>query len=73
MAAYRASKHDSTGYSPNRLIMGRETRMPVDIVYGTADEEPVVDYDAYVGTPQERLVYAYEEVRKARVRSWCEA
>ena len=64
MAAYRASRHDSTGYSPNRLVLGRETRMPVDIIYGTAEEEPVVDYDSYVGALQEKLVSAYEEVRK---------
>jgi len=63
MAAYRASRHDSTGYSPNCLVFGRETRMPVDILYGTAEEEPVVDYDAYVGALQEKLVSAYEAVR----------
>jgi len=64
MAAYRASKHDSTGYSPNQLMMGREARTPVDIVYGTFEEEPAVDYDGYAGALQERLTTAYEEVRK---------
>jgi len=64
MAVYRASQHDSTGYSPNQLMLGREARMPVDIIYGTAEEEPAVDYDGYVGALQEKLVTAYEEVRK---------
>jgi len=45
-------------------MFGRETRMPVDIVYGTAEEEPAVDYDGYTGALQERLVTAYEAVRK---------
>ena len=31
MAAYRATQHDSTGYSPNMLVLGRETRAPPDI------------------------------------------
>jgi len=31
MAAYRASPHDATGYSPNRLFLGREVRMPLDL------------------------------------------
>jgi len=38
--------------------------MPVDIVYGTSEEEPAVDYDGYVGDLQEKLVTEYEEVRK---------
>ena len=34
LAAYRASPHSSTGYSPNRLFLGRESRMPLDLVMG---------------------------------------
>jgi len=33
MSAYRATPHRSTGFSPNRLFMGRETRMPIDLVH----------------------------------------
>ena len=32
MAAYRASQHESTGYSPNDLVFGRELRAPLDVV-----------------------------------------
>ena len=35
LAAYRASVHSSTGFSPNRLFLGREIRMPLDLVMGT--------------------------------------
>jgi transposase InsO family protein len=34
MAAYRASVHESTGYSPNRLLLGQEVRAPIDVVLG---------------------------------------
>ena len=34
MAAYRASRHDATGYRPNFLMFGRELRAPIDIVHG---------------------------------------
>ena len=34
MAAYRATGHEATGYSPNMLTLGHEARAPVDIVYG---------------------------------------
>ena len=32
MAAYRATPHSSTGYSPNLLFTGRETIAPIDLV-----------------------------------------
>ena len=34
MAAYRASRHESTGYSPNCLVFGREVRALIDLVLG---------------------------------------
>src|SRR5208282_5305082 len=39
IAAYRASCHGSTGYTPNRLFLGRETCMPLDLVMGVIDSE----------------------------------
>lgn len=39
MAAYRASIHSATGYSPNRLFIGRGTRMPLDLVMGVPKED----------------------------------
>ena len=34
LMAYRASRHTSTGYSPNRLFLGRENCLPIDLVLG---------------------------------------
>jgi len=48
-AAYCASGHDSTGYTPNYLVLGRESKMSVDIVYEThCEEEEPTYYDGYV-------------------------
>jgi len=33
-AAYRASVHEATGYTPNRLMFGREVCAPLDVVSG---------------------------------------
>ena len=41
MMAYRASVHESTGFSPNFIVFGRETRAPLDVVFGT----PIEDQD----------------------------
>ena len=45
MAAYCGSRHDTIGYSPNQLVLGRETRAPIDIIYGT--EEMPVEQETY--------------------------
>ena len=35
--AYRSTVHDSTGFTPNMLMLGRELNLPIHIVYGTVD------------------------------------
>ena len=37
LAAYRATMHNSTGFTPNRLVLGREVLAPIDVVYGSVD------------------------------------
>jgi len=64
MAAYRASQHESTGYSPNYLVFGRELRAPLDVVLDlpkTRDE--AMSYDGYVSELDEKLRYAYRAVK----------
>jgi len=70
MAVYRASRHESTGYSPNFLTLGREVRGPVDIVYGVAKERPIKEtYDSFVEMIRSRMTDTYSEVRKAFKRN----
>ena len=38
MLAYRSSEHESTGYSPNKMMLGRETELPADLLYGPPPE-----------------------------------
>lgn len=56
MAAYRASPHESTGYTPNRLFLGREVRMPLDLVMGLPPDQnnqEASNIDEYVQRTQE--------------------
>ena len=69
MAAHRASKHESTGYSPNMLTLGREVRMPADIIFSATDEAPTESYDTFVETTRDRITEAYREVRIALRRA----
>ena len=65
MAAYRASRHESTGYSPNLLTLGRETRAPVDVVLNLPDPDgPHQTYDGFVEKLQEKMKQAYTQVRE---------
>jgi hypothetical protein len=38
--AYRSSVHSSTGYTPNRLMLGREVYTPLDMCLGLPPGEP---------------------------------
>ena len=66
MAAYRASPHSATGFSPNRLFLGRETRMPLDLVMGVPaeDEGQPKSTDAYVQKIKEEAEATYELARE---------
>jgi transposase InsO family protein len=65
MAAYRATPHDTTGYSPNKVIFGRENRMPLDLMFPPPPGDPVEQLpDDYVRALEERLRAAYEAVRQ---------
>jgi transposase InsO family protein len=66
MAAYRASCHESTGQSPNRLMFGRESRLPVDLVVPTTpeNEERRQSADDYVDRLYEKSYDDFKLVRQ---------
>jgi hypothetical protein len=33
-SAYRSCLHEATGFSPNKLMLGRETIAPMDLMFG---------------------------------------
>lgn len=65
-AAYRSSVHESTGVTPNLIMLGREVRIPSEIVFGskTRGDQPVVDYGEYIESLRDRLQRAHEIARK---------
>ena len=65
MSAYRASRHESTGYTPNLLTLGTEVRAPADIMYGSLSQPSSETYGDYVESKMERMTTAYEETRAA--------
>jgi len=66
MAAYRASQHESTGFSPNFLMFGRENRGPIDLMYGGPpdDNQTIVNYGNYVEEKVGKMQKAYHLIRQ---------
>ena len=71
VAKYRATVHESTGYSPNYLMFGHEVRAPLDIVMGLPphSSEPAGTADEFVDSKLEVMRSAYESVRNRLKRS----
>ena len=67
MAAYRASEHVTTGFSPNFLMLGREVRAPIDLVLDRPVEEANrwKSTNEFVAEIQEWYRRAYEIARKS--------
>ncbi|XP_064622363.1 uncharacterized protein K02A2.6-like [Lineus longissimus] len=66
-AAYRATPHESTGLSPNMLMLGREVRLPSEIMFGTGKLDPdenVTSYGEYVLHLRDRFLRAHDVARK---------
>ena len=54
MAAYRVSRHEATGFSPNLLVFGREVQAQIDLVFGSPDDSAPSNREDFVER-QERL------------------
>ena len=65
MLAYRSSVHESTGFSPNMLMLGRELEMPLQTVVPqpAPEEQDGEDIEDYVFELQDTLQDAHEHAR----------
>ena len=74
LMAYRATKHTSTGTSPNQMLFGREITEPIDLVVGLPPGESMpTDAPSYVVELRRRLEKGHEVAREAlgKVRGAC--
>ena len=74
--AYRATPNESTKLTPNLLTMGREVRLPAELVFGSTGSyhnQEIASYGDYEDMLKERMQHAHEIARKhmssAAVRS----
>ncbi|MEW8563646.1 MAG: hypothetical protein AB2541_16170 [Candidatus Thiodiazotropha sp.] len=64
---YRATPNESTKLTPNLLVMGREVRLPAELVFRskTAHDGPeITAYGDYVDQLRQKMQHAHEVARR---------
>jgi hypothetical protein len=69
VAAYRATPQDTTGQSPNLLMLGREVTMPVDLLMGSPPGEEPTDVTEYGQQMRKQMEHIFQIVRIASGRA----
>ena len=59
-----AYDHDSTGCSPSKMMLGREIKLPVDLIFGRPEEEPHQGASDYAHALQERFERVHNYARE---------
>ena len=68
--AYNCTKHSSTGYSPYRIMFGRQPRLPIDLLYGLDVDGPASEtHDDFVAECKSNLEKAWKEASKQLLKS----
>ena len=63
MMAYRASVHENTQFTPNRLMLNHETNLPIDLMVGSPPETPTCPVH-YVEWVKDASEHAFEFVQR---------
>ncbi|CAG2207589.1 unnamed protein product [Mytilus edulis] len=64
MMAYRSAEHETTGYTPNYLMFGREVSTPLDIMYEMPQAQKEVPTNKWAWKMKERMESAHSIVRR---------
>ena len=64
-AAYRSTPHEATGLTPNLLMLGREVRLPGEVMFGsTMRDGDITSYGDYVNELRSRMQHAHDVARE---------
>ena len=64
MMAYRSVEHETTGCSPNYLILGREVGIPIDIMNEMPTSIKKIPANQWAWELKERMEIAYKIARQ---------
>jgi hypothetical protein len=69
MCAYRATQNDSTGYSPNKLMLGHEITLPIDLMFRDPEDYPYGCHHEYVEWVRGALAESFHLTRNSLGRA----
>ena len=58
--AYHQTHHESTGFSPNLMMLGREVQSPMELHFGSTPHEAYSTYGQFVTKLKETLQHVHE-------------
>lgn len=64
MMAYRSSVHETTGFTPNLMMLGREVTTPLDIMYEMPTEVKYIPSNKWAWQLKETMEEAHKYVRE---------
>ena len=64
LMAYRSAVHDTSGCTPAKLMLGRDLRLPIDLIYGRPEEEPAQTVTDYAISMQEKVEHVHNFARE---------
>ena len=62
--AYQGTVHESTGLTPNLIMLGRETQFPIEIIFGTYHHESYPTIGKYVAELRAKMQHAHDIARE---------
>ena len=62
--AMRSTVNRSTGYTPNKLMLGREVNQPADLLYPVPNTKPKAGDEEYVSNLREEITKSHEDARR---------
>ena len=63
LIAYRSAIHDTSGCTPAKLMLGRDLKLPIDLIYGRP-EEPAQTVTEYAATMQGKVEQVHNFARE---------
>jgi hypothetical protein len=64
MMAYRATPHETTGFTPTELMLGRQISMPIDVQGGLPPGSEPLEEQQYIADLRERMEEAFAIARE---------
>ena len=64
LMAYRSAVHDTSGCTPAKLMLGRDLKMPIDLIFGRPEEEPSKTVTEYANSMQEKVEQVHNFARE---------